>query len=172
VTTSNASSLASQVHLHIPYGLLWTPCHQVSTLADRVKGPFEGTLVCVPLACNASLLWQSIDQLSEDSPFANREYFFSLGRTGLDPARARADLVHGVVWCSHRWLRSTRRLAETVTWPPSSRLVSCRRSSASLSSSRRRCRKREEATARGSAHYLPLAGSHPCGRVIRLGLTD
>jgi len=45
----SASALTTMVSglVGAEYGLLWTPCRQVDTLADRAKGPFEGTLtVC------------------------------------------------------------------------------------------------------------------------------
>jgi len=77
------------------HGLLWTPYRQVDTLAGRARSLWEGP-DCVLSAYDARHPWQSIDQLSEDSPFANRECLL-LNCTGLGPALSKSGSVHSVV---------------------------------------------------------------------------
>jgi len=44
--------MMSEVAFGAAHGLLWTPCRQVDTLADRARSLWEGP-DCVPSACDA-----------------------------------------------------------------------------------------------------------------------
>jgi len=117
------------------HGLFWTPCHQVDTLADRVEGPliWEGP-DCVRSAYDAGHPWHFIDQLGENSSILPTEsVFLQLHRTR--PCSSKSRPVHGVIWHSHRWLRSfatTNRDCSVVSAVSSSRLSSSSFSDASL----------------------------------------